>query len=762
MVPEEFFAHVRALHPEARLATLAAAVSLAHSPREAAPFARELLDLARTPHGPPRRSLPALLRSIASHVPATASATTNIRARALAVILGHWRLLTEDLRSDLMGNLADVVSLLPIAIESILADARNAPETNQSESLALAMKDLDLSEHLDTGPVHSDLARAHLNASLLGLLALPHSDRVRVAASQTAFSFIHRALTSGQMKSQELQLTTAQSDFLYQVLANAHVSTLKPLIELALIAFSTPNLSPVLQTNHASHLAQLAEHNEPFRRALCSVISWSKVPCVTQWAVRFLVCPVLAHAAARRLSSFSDQPLAARIQALSKDHLLLRPVRQSALLGTSSSKTTAIPQLTSQPTSPFTLDEVRALPQDAKSLLGPLLTHLAIPAPTKAPLLRALLTDPSPAARFSAMLASPLESLPDWCFDPHPVIARSATLRYLDYSKTPSATLLANLSRSQHDAVALLAQIAMAAATSNRNTNSQSSVASAQSMLPTAGQLIATANSDPAAAQRMLASIHRVGCASDYVEPLLVIAQVEPTLKISAQDRASSHLKATAISLLGEVKSIASFDRAQCLAEWIVRDTLPSDPRATANAIDAIDRMNRRGESIPSPLNARIREVATNADHPLAQNHRVRASAIRASCSITEPRGEPSTSSLAITSALTSAVAMLNDPRPGHAIAGAWLSGLLARMNARLNTRGFNQADDSIHDPALSTHIQSLLKNLTGEDFPSQLRLRANVSLLLWKHLSPSALPLPLKLPENPSSTETTPVAHAA
>jgi len=260
----------------------------------------------------------------------------------------------------------------------------------------------------------------------------------------------------------------------------------------------------------------------------------------------------------------------------------------------------------------------------------------------------------------------------------------------------------------------------------------------------------------------MLASIHRAGCASDFIEPLLSIAQVEPALKISAQDRATSHLQATAISLLGEVKSIASFDRSQCLAEWIVRDTLSCDPRATANAIDAIDRMNRRGESIPSQVNTRIREVATNPDHPLAQNHRIRASAIRASCSITEPRGEASSLSPALNSALTCVIAMLNDPRPGHAIAGAWLAGLIARMSARINARQITQSQDSIHDPAFSNRIQSLLTQLTGVDCPSQLRLRATVSLLQWKLLSPLALPLPLTLREDHVPAEAALAAHAA
>lgn len=752
MLPEEFLGHIRALHPEARLVTLAAAVSLAHSPREAAPFAHELFDLARTPHGTPirRRTLQTLLRGFISHIPPSqVPASDTLRAQALATVLGHWPLLPDDLRRDLTANLSEVATLLPDAIESLLRNAQPA----YIESLAVAIKEFDYSPALDADDDHP--TRTHLRASILRLLSLTHAPHVCKTASETAFSIIHRGLATQQTG--PIQFTPTQTEFLYQVLEKAHATLLKPLLELALIAFSSSALSSLHQTNHAARLADLAQNNEPLRRALCSVISWSKVPCVPQWAIRFLLYSAFAPAATRRIQALNDQPLASRIQALSKDHLLLRPARQLALQitkGNSKANTGSTPA--PSPAAPFTLDEVRALPAHLRPLLGHFFTHLNVLAPTKAPLLRALLVDPSLEARYAAMVASPSESLPDWCFDPHPAIARSATLRYLDLSKTHHATLLADLMRSPHEAVVVLARTALqaqthAAPSPSIKTTDRACVPPRARSLPSPFELLNTANNNPAAAQSMLTWIQQGGLVSDFVEPLLTIARAHPFMKVGEQDRAASRLQATALSLLGEVKALASFDRSECLAEWIMRDTLPADPRATANAIDAIDRMNRRGEPIPAPLNARIHELASNPEHPLAQNHRIRASAIRASCSLIAPHPLPQ---LSIT--LHNSIAMLMDPRPGHAIAGAWLAGLLARVNARKHAQ-LGQLD---HEPAL--RIQSLLTQLSEVEGPSQLRLRASVSLLQWKHLTPPAMPLKLNTVDGDPLFTATPTANAA
>jgi len=462
---------------------------------------------------------------------------------------------------------------------------------------------------------------------------------------------------------------------------------------------------------------------------VASTLRWMKLPVATGRCVEWLATAPYARVSAERLRD--TRGVLGHAEVLGKWHLLLRPVRMGALGRMAAGKrrvsgTGGLGLLQASPTGSGESIKVRVpergllpTPGEYRNLnsferrgVASLAVCTGSSAPLRAAAIEPLLVDACPLVRYSAVMAAPKPSLLDWCFDSHPMIARSATLRYLDGRRERSGghavdaanVFLTGLARSPVAMVSHLASMELESGAGATVNSAMGDRWIEQARRSLRGEGLR----DARACMIVLEQIRKGHAQRRFTEDLLHLIGTTH----------HSHLVATAISLLasatlsqvgrarraGEVGGAMETSGAMGVVRAVGEQLRHADSRVVANAVDACVKFRRQGIELPGELDAAIIELK---DHP---HHRVRGGALRAELLV---GGRPGQSD-----PIRKLLGMLRDPRPGHRLAGAWLAGRVADLSQRLgDCRGV------IHE---LTHLA------TSVHF-EQLAARAGASLARWR-----------------------------
>jgi hypothetical protein len=412
---------------------------------------------------------------------------------------------------------------------------------------------------------------------------------------------------------------------------------------------------PVREPDDAALRAVLDAADHPAAPVLRRVLRRDASPLARRVAWRLLVHDRLGQAALERVASTRD---AAEHEAvLEHAHLALNPRRARALgvLRSPEEKPARAPSRSTPPHGPVIPTEPHSLSVRARRGLARYAAALrGGPAHTPDALHVAALTEPDRHARLAHAGAARGPCLVDYCFDPDPVIARTATLRWSTRGAVPPGTrtsehrtkLAQRLSTSPHACVRRLVLEEPGAAIRHPGT--------------TLGRLEFLADTDEDERSERLA--HAFDSAQS---PDRRVAILEAARRLGALHRWQRRL----VELLTAPGTDARVASAAASAirslpgaypgEAVARALGHADDRVRANAVDSIARLLGRGIA-PETARAGLIELKS------ARAHRVRANAVRADAA--RPSGAP------LESAGPDIERMLTDDRTLHRLAGAWLA----------------------------------------------------------------------------------------
>jgi HEAT repeat protein len=391
--------------------------------------------------------------------------------------------------------------------------------------------------------------------------------------------------------------------------------------------------------------------------ALVTAVRWCTLPSAAARAAEWLCREGLAKASLDRLSAIETIP--ERAAALARWHLLCRPGRACKLRGMKVNISVVRPMAPpavrgpAAKGAPVTIaarglvpaaSEVAAHAIESKVGTATMCGIIGAEAPIRAQLAGRMLVDRDPRARLAGRGLATVAGLADFAFDAEECLARGAAMRWLDLVRAgerlkraevdQTATIDA-LRRSPHACVRAMAMDIRPSTSRERPGEASLRQRLAQRHHAT-GQLEAL---------NELTTHDRLAACGGSVIALLEDETIDARVRAKA---------AITLGRMHDVSSLQALTRAVSGSE--------TDPRVTANAIDAL---RRRRDQVGSVAAAPLAELKSSVSH-----QRVRASAIRLLASLK-------------TSGMDCAgdvLEMLKDPRPAHRQSGAWLAGRLSRL----------------------------------------------------------------------------------
>lgn len=364
---------------------------------------------------------------------------------------------------------------------------------------------------------------------------------------------------------------------------------------------------------------------------------------------------------------------------LSSWHLMLNPARLAKLKqvergAKASAKSTLFP-------APATTER---LSMDGRLGLACLVRGLGPTSGARDPVCEPLLSDPEPVVRLGATAACSSRMLGDFCFDPSPEVARSATLRLSlaaipDAAASPGAerieqerARLRTLVRSPHPQVRRLAESDLEAlcesasavgapAAAHRVAFRRALAADRAWVFERLRSMLAESEESRSFALQMA---RKLGIVIELRDP--VLAEIRRLMREPAPTPSTTPARslATAVAALREIPGVDAMS--------LLRESASSpDQRVRANAIDAMVVRAREG------VDDNARELSsTLLEFKEDSWHRVRGSAVRGLELLGSRTGGSNGSASDGHSQVVGEqlLKMLEDGRPLHRLAGAWVA----------------------------------------------------------------------------------------
>ncbi len=390
----------------------------------------------------------------------------------------------------------------------------------------------------------------------------------------------------------------------------------------------------------------LSERNHPSHSPMRTVLRRTPCPILRERALRWLTIAPISAAAIDRLNiaeSLDEHEIVLR-----KSHLAIRPKRAARLISLrhATHQVNGRIELVNQGPLPHR-ESYAQLSEEARLGLIRMLWQIMIDDQPKRDLLEPALADPSPRVRLSACVMSPLIDLPDFLYDPDPVVACTGALVWSSAGQTPPRLfspawkhrmqVARTNARSPHAWVRRVSGEESDRLSMDRPDSPASRVqARRMYQVDPSGfvRMLRDHLSDPDSRCDALMLIRILGIGHRFELDLISIVQNESC---------DARTRATAVMALGEVDT----NSASYILSEALRDR---DDRIRSNA----------AESISGSVD-QLFELKAD-DH-----HRVRASVIRRMIRETDST-QPSQSRDAAHALLE----MLHDDRPMHRLAGTW------------------------------------------------------------------------------------------
>lgn len=291
---------------------------------------------------------------------------------------------------------------------------------------------------------------------------------------------------------------------------------------------------------------------------------------------------------------------------------------------------------------------------------------------TRSAALGGLVTDPEPSVRFAAARTASASDLPDYCLDPDPIVARTATLLWSAVGTPPSGPRPSDAARrrfagrlclSPHRCVRLIAEADHDRLDPLDPDSASSRLAARRLLASNPDELVSIlrgllVQAGEAPRLRALGVVRRFGLHRRLADALLTLT--------AGGAGATDREVATAVAALGDPSAPPNVGEAlrSCLSH--------PEARVRANAVEALARRARRDRTDsaqPKPaLPAQVALVEFKGDG----HHRVRANALRAMLVL----GDGHEAAIALGE-------MLRDERPGHRLAGVWLASRALTIDGR-------------------------------------------------------------------------------
>lgn len=352
----------------------------------------------------------------------------------------------------------------------------------------------------------------------------------------------------------------------------------------------------------------------------------------------------------------------------------------------------------------------------AKLALG-----LGVATPVRDGVCETLLSDTEAFVRFGASGACSSRMLTDFCFDSDAAIARSSVLR-LSVAAVPDAAVapgseraeaersrLSVLLRSPNTEVRRLAETDLQALCVASEINAASRVAFRKALAIDRSWVIERLrgmlgeNEDSRSFAVQMA--RKLGIVIELRDP--VLAEIRRLLREPAQP---ARTLATAVAAL---RDLPGDEPLRLLRE----SSSASDHRVRANAIDTLVTRAREGtDSNPSELTPLLLELKDD------EAHRVRGSAVRGLDLLGVRTGQSALGPIVGEQLLK----MLEDPRPLHRLAGAWVADRTLPGNGNAGGMG----GQSLRELKLWPAMASRLRVLAINDQESRVRVRCRLALV--------------------------------
>ncbi|MBY0112851.1 MAG: hypothetical protein K2Y21_08520 [Phycisphaerales bacterium] len=301
-----------------------------------------------------------------------------------------------------------------------------------------------------------------------------------------------------------------------------------------------------------------------------------------------------------------------------------------------------------------------------------------LPANERDTACEALLNDSEPSVRWAASMACSSRMLGDFCLDTNATVARSALIRR-SVAATPNVVrapgaerldqdraLMRVLVRSPHADVRMMARQDLEQLCEATTVTAASRVALARALradrpwvITRLAELIRSSERERSVAIQIA---RRLGLTGE-IRPVL-IETVRVLLGASELAERSARDLATATSALADVPD-------QQATDLLGQATASIDQRVRANAVDAIVQRVRTGaETDLGPVADKLMELKDDAWH------RVRGSAVRGLEVLAQVKSlKPGMPGVGAGQVAEQLLRMLDDARPMHRLAGAWVAG---------------------------------------------------------------------------------------
>lgn len=645
------------LPPRARVAIVAEALRVA-APTEAEQLGLALLELSavdsqQTANG---SRLSRLIRSVADGIFGEREPVPQIALRELARCFG---VLPVDLRelatATGRGRWTGVIGTL--------LTSRNAADRQAVATLAQLASDPALADAAvellrDTDPAVSDAAEQALLA-----LALAAADPESAALADHPTPADHESAARTRAAWDPEAYATIRESLGGALLAMAQHKREKLLLA-ALLVVEPVHLSPGGCDSVRKWLHDREQSGHSFLRGL---LRRDTTPLSRLRAWQWVGRTAVSNACADRL--VVAKSLDEHEAVLASWHLLLAPTRAAALDKRSPASGRSALRTIGALLPP--LEQIERLSTDARRGVAAVASGLN--AKERDAACEPLLADREPQVRFAASQACSLRMLGDFCLDMNATVARSAFIRRSiaatpDVVRAPGAerleqerALARTLLRSPHADVRAMARQDLDLLCEATTTTTASRVAIARALrvdrpwvITRLAELIRSSQRERSIAIQLA---RRLGLTSE-IRPVL-IETVRVLLGASELAAPAARDLATATSALAEVADVQATQLLDQAAASI-------DQRVRANAVDAMVQRVRSGAE---------QELAGVADKLMELKddpwHRVRGSAVRGLEVLAQVKsGGPIRSAQAGEQLLR----MLDDARPMHRLAGAWVA----------------------------------------------------------------------------------------
>lgn len=441
------------------------------------------------------------------------------------------------------------------------------------------------------------------------------------------------------------------------------------LFRLAQARFRLPGIDDA-----SAPAAWLSDSDHPAGTALRRLIRTSGDPAISAAAWSWLRVPTLSGACVDHVAKLENDGLAAL---LARVALLQNPARRAALRR-------VVAQRGGTDSIPLDASAVDGHGAPIRAAFAAWAAAAPAPAAVRDASMAPLLTDREPAVRLSVLRGAwsiaPLSPCAlDLCFDEDPRVAHAAAIkavcdapRQFDparQARNSPQPLIESLARSQHPRVARLVRSAMMPAWAEIDHPAlRARLASERQREPDAliARIRGCVRSGEQDAPAAIAVARRLRLVPMIVDALL--DSVSLGLHAGAIETAQ-RLACCALAACGDLTDTRSAEALRAALRCEL-------PRARANAAEALHRRARRAAPIGVELDHELRTMCHDSEH------RPRASAARVLLSRAAPQ-HPRMANLRDAGERT-LLAMLEDPRPMHRVAGLWLAERAATRAAPL------------------------------------------------------------------------------